>query len=139
MNIERLKKTLRRHEGVKNSIYKCSAGYHTVGIGHNLDTMPLSDRAIDLILEDDIEIATQDVKRNISFFDDLPTEVQETLVNMCFNLGITRLLMFKNMLKAIENRDWKRASEEALDSRWAKQVGDRAIELASVLEDQCYA
>ena len=135
MNIERLKETLRRHEGVKNSIYKCSAGYYTVGIGHNLDTMPLSDRAIDLILEDDIEIATQDVKRNISFFDDLPTEVQETLVNMCFNLGGTRLSKFRNMLEACRAHDWKKMAVEMEDSKWFGQVGRRSLELQkSVLE-----
>tara|TARA_B100001094_G_C18171510_1_gene795382 strand:- start:1424 stop:1843 length:420 start_codon:yes stop_codon:yes gene_type:complete len=139
MNYQRLKQSLKRHEGVRDRIYKCSAGYNTIAVGHNLDTMPLSGRVIDLILEDDIEIAIRDIKRNIMYFDDLPEEVQETLVNMCFNLGISRLLLFKNMFEAIQEEDWSRAADEALDSKWAKQVGYRAEELAGVLRRQAHA
>ena len=51
------------------------------------------------------------------------------LANMCFNLGYTRLSKFKNFLSALENQDWKKASEEMMDSRWAKQVGPRSIRL----------
>lgn len=139
MNYERLKQTLKRHEGVKHDAYRCSAGYLTIGAGHNLDTMPISGRAIDVILEDDIEIAVRDIKRNIMYFDDLPEEVQEVLVNMCFNLGITRLMKFKNMFEAIQEESWSTAADEALDSKWARQVGARAEELASILRRQSHA
>jgi len=139
MNYERLKQTLRRHEGERSEIYKCSAGFHTIGVGHNLDTMPLSGRVIDLMLDDDIEIAIRDIKRNIHYFDDLSEEVQEVLVNMCFNLGVTRLMKFKKMFEAIEESDWSRAADEALDSKWARQVGNRAEELAGVLRRQSHA
>ena len=48
---------------------------------------------------------------------------------MCFNLGITRLLKFKKFLGALESKDYKTASEEMMDSRWATQVGPRAVRL----------
>ena len=136
MNIERLKETLKRHEGVRTMPYKCTANCLTTGVGHNLDTMPLSMRAIEVILEDDIEIALKDLRRNLMFFDDLPAQVQEVLVNMAFNLGISRLMQFEKMLKAIAGQLWDQAADEALDSRWARQVGDRAIELSEVLRGQ---
>ena len=136
MDIERLKETLKRHEGVRTMPYKCTANCLTTGVGHNLDTMPLTLRAIEVILEDDIEIAVKDLRRNLMFFDDLPGKVQEVLVNMAFNLGITRLMQFEKMLSAIADQRWDQAADEALDSRWARQVGNRSIELADVLRSQ---
>lgn len=136
MDIERLKETLKRHEGVRTMPYKCTANCLTTGVGHNLDTMPLTMRAIEVILEDDIEIAVKDLRRNLMFFDDLPGKVQEVLVNMAFNLGITRLMQFEKMLSAIADQRWDQAADEALDSRWARQVGNRSIELADVLRSQ---
>jgi len=138
MNYERLKQTLTRHEGKKHMMYKCSVGVDTVGVGHAM-TQPLSDRVIDLLLEDDIIIAVEDLRRNILFFDDLPEDVQEVLVNMSFNLGISRLLHFKKMFAAIAEEDWSEAADQALDSKWAKQVGARAEELAGVLRRQAHA
>lgn len=138
MNYERLKQTLTRHEGKRHMMYKCSVGVDTVGVGHAM-TQPLSDRVIDLMLEDDIIIAVEELRRNVMFFDDLPEEAQEVLVNMCFNLGITRLMQFKNMFAAIEEESWSTAANEALDSKWARQVGSRAEELAGVLRRQSHA
>ena len=51
------------------------------------------------------------------------------MANMCFNLGVTRLLKFKKFLTAIESKDWDNAAAEMMDSRWAVQVGPRAIRL----------
>ena len=48
---------------------------------------------------------------------------------MSFNLGITRLLKFKKFLTALEVKNWDNAAVEMMDSRWAKQVGPRAVRL----------
>ena len=60
---------------------------------------------------------------------DLPEDLQRVMANMCFNLGITRLLKFKKFLAAMEENKWDKAAVEMLDSRWAIQVGPRAIRL----------
>jgi lysozyme len=52
---------------------------------------------------------------------------------MCFNMGEGNLKKFKNMIAAIEALDMDQAAEEALDSRWAQQVGQRANRLAEKL------
>ena len=62
-------------------------GYRTIGVGHNLDTKPISKHVSDLMLEDDVEDAIADCKRNICFFDDLDDACQEALVNLCFNMS----------------------------------------------------
>ena len=61
---------------------------------------------------------------------DAPTEVREIITNMAFNLGRTKLGGFKDMLKAIKNKDYETASLEMMDSKWSAQVGDRAVNLA---------
>ena len=60
----------------------------------------------------------------------MPGEVQQILVNMCFNMGAPNLSKFKKFIKAIHDEDWATASVEMLDSRWASQVGDRANRLS---------
>lgn len=54
---------------------------------------------------------------------------------MCFNVGVSGLLAFKRMLAACERGDYGRAAEEMLDSKWAKQVGGRADELARMMQE----
>ena len=51
------------------------------------------------------------------------------MANMAFNLGISRLMRFKNMFAALNSGDYKQASIEGLDSKWAKQVYNRAHRL----------
>jgi len=66
----------------------------------------------------------------------LPEEIQHVLVNMCFNLGGTRLSKFKNMLKACREKDWAEMARQMEDSRWFKQVGRRSIELQKTVLEQ---
>ena len=67
-----------------------------------------------------------DLDRNISFWQTLPYNVRLVLCDMCFNLGIKKLLKFTRMLEAMEDRDFELAAEELLDSKYAKQVKKRA-------------
>jgi len=136
MNLERLKSTLVRHEGEKLEIYKCSMGYQTIGVGHNLDSKPISERVSRLMLEDDVEDAIADCKRNISFFDSLDDDCQEALVNLCFNMGIAKLMQFKKTLAFLQDGNREKAANELLDSRYATQVGYRAIEVASMIKGE---
>ena len=69
----------------------------------------------------------------ISYFDDLPNEIQAVLLDMLYNLGVEGLLRFKKMWKAIEHRDWERMALEMQNSRWYTQVGRRAKDLISVV------
>jgi lysozyme len=59
---------------------------------------------------------------------------QRVLANMCFNMGIGKLLGFKNFLVAVQAKDWTKAVAEMKNSAWFKQVGQRAVRLASMME-----
>ena len=68
-------------------------------------------------------------------FGEFPDEVQQILVNMMFNMGRTRLSKFKNFTAALQEGNWKRAAVEGRDSRWHKQVTNRAERLMSRMEN----
>jgi lysozyme len=51
------------------------------------------------------------------------------MANMMFNLGYPRFCKFKKMIKAVKDEDWLEAAEQMQDSRWYKQVTNRADRL----------
>lgn len=145
LDINRLVETLRRHEGVRTQAYDDAngetviagsvvGGKITVGVGRNLIDKGLSDSEINYLLQDDISDAAADVLLAFPFVRELDGPRQEVLINMCFNMGIGNLKGFERMWAAIERRDYLSAAAEMLDSLWAEQVGDRATELAGVME-----
>ena len=129
---ETLEQMLERHEGYKPTIYVDSVGVETVGIGHNLHK-PLTRAAILHILRDDIADATNECLHAFPWFADLTPARKDVLINMCFNLGLSRLSKFVKFLKAMELGQYETAANEMLDSLWAKQVKGRAIELANII------
>ena len=130
---------LRRDEGVRYSPYLDSVGVKTVGVGHNLEahpldlSYPLTDEQVDLILSADLVSVFHDLDGNIGWWRTLSYPRQRVLANMCFNLGITRLLGFRRMLLAVERGHYDQAAREMLQSKWATQVFDRAIRLAEMM------
>ena len=134
---ERLIKMLKRHEGVKSHAYKCSAGKVTVGVGRNIDEnggIGLTDSEIDMLLANDIKRVEQELKDRFSWFRNLDSVRREAMIDIAFNLGITKLLGFKKALAAMESGDYYWASTEFNASRWAEQVGYRAEELCDMIE-----
>jgi len=120
-------------EGKRNGMYQDSLGVETIGVGHNLRDRPISDRAVQVILEDDVEIAERDARRVFKNFDSLSEARQAVVVNMAFNLGATRLSSFRFMIRAVTNGKWQEAAEHMRDSLWAAQVGERANRLAEAM------
>lgn len=134
--MKRLVDQLKLHEGSRTHAYECPMGYLTIGVGRNIDAVGgigLSEDEIDYLLRNDIERCYRELDR-FSWFMDLDQVRQEALVNMCFNLGFTRLMKFTKMMAAMAEGKYQLASIEALDSKWAKQVGNRAKDIAYMLE-----
>ena len=139
MNIEQLRKELERDEGVKYEVYLDHLGYPTFGIGHlitdddpecgaSVGTKVDSDR-VQEAFETDVETVLSDCERLYVQFEHLPEEVQLIVANMMFNMGLTRLSKFKGMKRGVDARDWEAAADEMVDSRWYKQVTNRADRL----------
>ena len=130
MNMTRLLQSIKSHEGRRETAYQDSLGVWTIGYGHNLETRPLSDAVIEMLLGEDLEGAITDARSLVPDFDDLDDRRQEVLVEMAFNLGRAGLASFKRMLSAVKRRDYQSAADEMLNSVWRRQVGVRAEALA---------
>lgn len=128
--IARLRVQLARHEGTRNRMYLDGRGVPTIGIGHNLRDVPISDRAVAVIFDDDASDALADLETRLPWALGLSEPRQAVLVNMIFNLGVAGLLGFHRMLHACAAGKYDTAAAEMRASEWAGQVGDRAIELA---------
>lgn len=62
-----------------------------------------------------------------------PAEAQEVVTEMAFQMGVGGCLKFKNMWNAIMNRDYHRAADEMMASKWARQTTRRALELSLIM------
>ena len=146
-DMNKLIEMLRRHEGeVKTNdrhvAYQCPEGYWTVGIGRNVDPengIGLSEDEVDYLLQNDIERVIKELAAEYPWFNGLDDVRKDAMIDIAFNLGATRLRGFRRALTAMEAGNYKEAATEFLDSRWAKQVGGRAIELTDMIASGEYA
>ena len=141
MNIEKLREEIAADEGEVHEIYLDHLGLATFGIGHLVrDDDPESglpvgtpvdkDRVVEAF-ESDIETVLSDCIKLYPDFDDLPEEAKRVIANMMFNMGRPRLSKFKGMKSGVDARDWNRAADEMVDSRWYRQVTNRADRLVT--------
>jgi len=121
---------LKRHEGFRPHVYLCTAGKQTVGYGRNLDDTGLSESEAAVLLVNDVNRAKQVLLSRVPVYAELSPARQNVLINMTVNMGVIRLLGFKQMLNALWAGNFEQAADEMLSSKWAKQVGGRADELA---------
>jgi lysozyme len=129
------------HEGVEAFGYLCTSNKLTIGVGRNIDKdggLGLSEDEIDYLLNNDIYRCRKELSETFNWFDDLDQVRQDAVVNLHFNLGLTRLLGFKKALAFMESGDYLLAAEEFLDSQWRNQVGNRAIEVTDMIRDGEY-
>jgi len=132
--LERIKEQLIRHEGLRLKPYRCTAGKLTIGYRRNLEDCGISQTEAYVLLENDIQNCERQLLDKIpEIYNPLDEARKSVLLNMCFNLGIGGLLGFNNTLAFIAAGDWERVANGMLASKWAKQVGRRAIELSELM------
>lgn len=127
-----LEKMLILHEGLKLKVYKCPAGYLTVGVGRNLEGRGITREEAIHLLRNDIETSRKELTTSFPWFKELDKTRQDALIDMNF-MGINKFKQFKLMIAAFEAKDYVRAAKEMLDSAWAKQVGARSKRLAGII------
>lgn len=145
MDIERLKEEIKEDEGYKNEIYLDHLSLKTLGVGHLIkETDPeydlevgthIDDERVNELFEQDINVTIDECRKLYYDFDRLPEEAQLIICNMMYNMGRPRLSRFHKMKRAVENRDWKEASNQMKDSKWYRQVTNRADRLCNRMEN----
>ena len=139
MNIEKLREELKIDEGVKYEIYLDHLSLPTCGVGHLIkETDPeygldvgteISEERVNELFDEDIKVTLDECTYLYEDFYTLPEEAQLIIANMMFNLGRPRLSRFLKMKKHVDNRDFVSASEEMKNSKWYRQVTNRADRL----------
>jgi lysozyme len=148
MNIDKLREELKEDEGCKYEIYLDHLGLPTHGIGHLITEWdeeyekpvgtPVSEERVNSCFKADIHVTIEDCKVLYSNFNEIPEEVQLILANMMFNMGRTRLSKFKKLKLAVDDEDWMEASIQMEDSRWYKQVPNRAERLCKRMREKSW-
>ena len=153
-NMTELLDQLVLHEGLELLPYEDSLGIDTIGIGRNLKHRGLSEADLGHIGKDlsdifewgitkeqayylaknDIEIVEKEVCESHPCVVELDEIRQRIIIDMAFNMGVPRLNKFKKMWKAIHEENFEEAKIQMLDSRWANQVGNRAVRLSNAME-----
>jgi lysozyme len=142
-----LKPCLRVEEGVRNGMYKCPAGRNTIGCGHNCDANPLppdmkifldkngyiTNAMVDTLLEQDIDRAEAGARKLFSGFDLYTVNRQAGIVDLLFNLGLTRFSRFVRTIDAIRQNDWVTAAAQLRKSKWYTQVRTRGPRVVNLI------
>ena len=132
MNRDTLKVNLTAAEGKGPTLYTDSEGVPTFGVGHNANR-PITEKAIQQILDDDIDTAVSELDRAFAGWRDHSEARQTALVELSFNLGAVRLAGFIQFWTAMRAKDYQGAHDALLDSKWAGQVHGRAQRLAETI------
>lgn len=136
-----LTEMLRRHEGCETHAYSCTSNKLTIGCGRNIDPgggTGLSDVEIGFLLQNDINRVSAELSKEFAWFSELNEPRRDAMINICFNVGLPRLRLFKLALGAMQNQDFNTAAAEFINSKWRKQVGNRAIEVALMIKTGNY-
>ena len=144
-----------QNEGYRRDVYKCTAGYDTVGIGFALKDLEIDKDLAHKIIEWQIKeglihISEEHSKKKLAkelvdkhlellekwdWYGNLPPEIKSVVVEMCFNLGDHGFSKFKKAIAHMKSKEWQLAADEMLDSLWARQVKSRANRLATIVRD----
>lgn len=136
-------------EGYRLKPYKCPSGKITIGYGRNLTDCGISADEAESMFEKDFTKAYADAASLFEFLDrkdldkspdkyffELPENVRYVLTDMVFNMGVGKVQTFKKFLSALKKGLYEDAAKEMLDSKWATQVGYRAVKLSKILLDK---
>ena len=153
------KDLIKKHEGIRDKVYHDTEGIPTIGVGFNLyrkdavsrisslglnyqsvldGETSLTDRQIENLFEYDLMRAVSNASRFLPNFEQQPKEIKIVVVNMAYNLGLTRLNKFVKFRQALMDNNYLLAADEMINSKWYNQVGNRSKELTTMVALSVY-
>ena len=127
LDFDLLKERLKDFEGLVLKSYKCSQGFTSVGIGRNLETTGITEEEAMYLLDNDLQRVIDNLDKHWEVWRTFPKAAQYVCIDVVFNMGINTWMSFRKTRAYMEMGEWEEASGELLQSRYAKQVGRRAI------------
>lgn len=134
MDMGMFRKLVVLNEGKRNQMYKDGLGIETIGIGHNLRDKPISDRAVQIIFEDDIAEIFPQLDKHLPWWRDLDDVRQCAIADMAFQMGVGGLLGFRNTLVLIHAGQYTEAAAQMRQSKWHEQTPVRCERISLMIE-----
>ena len=131
-----LLESIKKHEGFVEHVYDDSLGIPTIGYGFAIKDLVLDEDIAEEILIRKLERLKRNANSRFRWLEDMPVVVQEVILNMCYQLGVTGVSKFRKAISAFQEGDWDEAANEMLDSLWARQTPNRATELSNIVRNQ---
>ena len=126
---------IKMEEGYRSSVYLDTLEKPTIGYGFLIDSLELQEDICQMILMRNLEKLIKTIKFNFKWFDDMPEKVQDVVINICYQLGVSGFSKFKKTIQFMKNKQWDKASVEMLDSKWAReQTPQRALRLSETVK-----
>ena len=139
-DLNNLKEQIAKHEGYEPKVYKCTNGYDTIGYGFAIKDLYMDKEVADLILDQKINKLLKRISADEDWGDwflEKPQAIQEVLINMIYQIGFSGVKRFRKTIQYIKDDNFLMASEEMLDSKWAKSDSpNRATELSEIVKSQ---
>tara|TARA_Y100001938_G_C7994910_1_gene381507 strand:+ start:63 stop:467 length:405 start_codon:yes stop_codon:yes gene_type:complete len=129
-----LVESIKQSEGYRSRVYKCTEGYETIGYGFAIKDLHLDEDICDMILERKLGELKLRIHKEFEFVLDLPESVQDVVIEMCYQMGLSGFSKFKKTIQFLRLGDFKSASTEMLDSRWYRQTPNRAKRLSQIVK-----
>jgi len=126
---------IKDHEGFSSTVYECTEGYDTIGYGFAIKDLELTEEIAEDILIGKLSKLRLRLCKTFDWFLDTPEVVQEVIMNMCYQMGLSGFSKFKKTIYYLETEQYEEAADEMLDSLWAKQTPNRAKELSNIIRN----
>lgn len=120
---------IKKHEGYRSKLYKCSAGKITIGYGWNIEDTGIDKQTAELRLQLQVQDTIDKLTKSNAWIMTLDEPRKWVFINMCFNMGYGSFRQFKNTLTLAKKGDYEGCADNMIKSKWYKQVGNRSKQL----------
>ena len=126
---------IKHHEGFRAKVYQCTEGYDTIGFGFAIKDLELDEDISEMILMQKLDNLMTRIGKTFVWWRSADSTVKDVVVEMCYQLGVSGFSKFKKTIDHLENKRYGKASAEMLDSKWARQTPNRALELSNLIKN----
>lgn len=130
---KKLRSQLAHDEDYRQFPYEDTRGILTIGYGRNLDSEGLSQDEALILMDNDIQRCEHELWNLLTNYANLGDVRKSVLINMAYNIGVSGVLKFHDMINALKIYDFNAASRAMINSSWYNQVGKRAERLAQMM------
>ena len=128
-----LLEAIKLSEGFRDKVYKDTLGIDTIGYGFAIKDLVLDEDISEMILRRKLDSLIDRVNKTFDFVKDMPEAGQDVMYEMCYQLGVSGVSKFKKTLAYLENKEYRMAASEMLDSKWHRQTPNRSQRLSDII------